>query len=318
MDAVVAAADVHTPAAAGSRSVLLLCRFHDQAMQALTDDERILVGDQVEGRPGPWARSVRSLVVRSNVQVDQELLDRFPLVTRVLRAGSGTDNIDLELLRRRGIALHRYPDASAAAVAELAVAALIMLTRLIPLAHWENRERRHRKEDLWGQPLAELEIAIWGAGPVGRATYAELRHRCRSVAFVRHVTRDPTLPYQERSRVMEQADAHVLCLPLRPGTERLFDAGMLQALRPKRPYLVNVGRYELWDFPQVLAALRRGDLRGVFVDPVEEWHLPDLHAALDGEPLNLLSSQHLGAQRVDVHLEMARWILETIDKEPVP
>jgi phosphoglycerate dehydrogenase-like enzyme len=318
VDAVVAATDVHTQGAAGSRSVLLLCRFHEQAMQPLVSDERILLGDPAEDLPRQWARSVHTLVVRSNVRVDRELLDRVPLVTKVLRAGSGTDNIDLELLCQRGIALQRYPDASAAAVAELAVAALILLARLIPLAHWENHHGRHRKEDLWGQALAELDVAIWGAGPVGRAAYAELQHRCRSVSFVRHVTQDPALPYRERSLAVQRADAHVLCLPLRPGTQRLFDAGMLQALRPRRPYLIDVGRYELCDFPEVLAALRRGDLRGVFVDPVEEWHLPELRAALDGAPLNLLSSQHLGAQRVDVHLKMARWILETIDEEPVP
>jgi D-3-phosphoglycerate dehydrogenase len=313
MDAVLAAAD--TGRAAGSRSVLLLCRFHEQAMAELACDERIVLADRADDPAGPWAGTVRALVVRSNVRVDRRLLDRFPRLTRVLRAGSGTDNIDLELLRQRGIALHRYPDASAAAVAELAMIALIALARLIPLAHWENHNGWHRKEDLWGQALGELDVAIWGAGPVGRATYAELRHRCRSVAFVRHVTQDPTLPYQERSTAVRRADAHVLCLPLRPGTERLFDAGMLRALRPRRPYLVNVGRYELWDFPQVAAALRSGDLRGVFVDPVEEWHLPELRAALDGPPLNLLTSQHLGAQRVDVHLEMARWILKTIDEE---
>ncbi len=314
MAVVAAAADART----ASRSVLLLCRFHEQAMRALADDDRIVLGDAAERLPARQARAVRTVVVRSNVRVDSELLDRFPLLTRVLRAGSGTDNIDLELLRRRGIALRRYPDASAAAVAELAVAALIVLARLVPLAHWENRQGRHRKEDLWGQPLAELDVAIWGAGPVGRATYAELRHRCRSVAFVRHVARDAALPYQERSRAVERADAHVLCLPLRPGTERLFDEAMLEALRPKRPYLINVGRYELWDLRAVLAALRRQDLRGAFVDPVEERHLPELREALEGEPVNLLTSQHLGAQRVDVHLEMARWLLKAIDEEPAP
>jgi D-3-phosphoglycerate dehydrogenase len=312
--AAVAAADARTTAG----TVLLLCHLHEQAVQALADDERVVFGDRAELLAQARARSsVLALVVR-DAQVDRELLDRLPSVTRVLRAGSGTDNIDMELLRQRGIALHRYPDASAAAVAELGAASLVMLARRVPLAHWENRWGRYRKNAMWGQPLSELDVAIWGAGPVGRATYAELADRCRSVAFVRHVTRDATLPYQERSWAVERADAHVLCLPLRPGTERLVDAAMLEALRTRRPHLVNLGRFELWDFAAVLAALRREELRGVFVDPVEEQHLEELQAALDGEPLNLLTTQHLGAQRVDVHLKMARWILKTIDEEPVP
>jgi D-3-phosphoglycerate dehydrogenase / 2-oxoglutarate reductase len=298
------------------RTTLVLCQFQEQAMQVLRRDGRVVAYERPEDLPTEQAQVVQRLVVRSTVQVDRELLDRLPNLTHVLRAGSGTDNITLPLLQERGIRLDRYAEASAAAVAELGASALVMLARLVPLAHWSTWRGDYRKDSLWGESLASLDVAIWGAGPVGRATYAELRGRCRTLSFVQHRSRLPGLVFRQPPEVLAAADAHILCLPLRANTRQLFDARMMEAVRSRRPYLVNLGRYELCDFTATLDALERGWLRGIFVDPVDHHHAAAVTAALEQRPpMNLLTSQHLGAQRLDVHMEMVRWILRKLDDE---
>ena len=299
-------------------TVLLLCPLHDRARAAFLQDQRVVVA---KGLDDPdldrSAESLRTLVVRSNVQVDRGLLDRLPQLERVLRAGSGIDNIDIELLRSRHITLHRYADVSAGAVAELGVAALVLLARQIPLADWLNRRGRFAKDELWGEPVADLEVAVWGAGPVGRATYEALRPLCKAISFAGHTTRVPGLPYRAPTELLAQADAHLLCVPLRATTRRFFDAATLAAVRERRPYIVNVGRYELLDIQAAIAALRRGELRGLFVEPIDRHHLREVTPILaDGEPVNLLTSQHLGGQRVDVHERIRDWILGIIGHDP--
>jgi D-3-phosphoglycerate dehydrogenase len=293
--------------------VLLLCQLHEQVMRELAADPRFVIAAGPGDAPRQGIEAVRTLVVRSNVHVDRDLLDRLPKLERVLRAGSGTDNIDLPLLRARGIELHRYPDVSADAVAELGMAALVLLARQVPLAHWCNRLGRFCKHALWGEPVAGLDVAIWGAGSVGKAAHASLRQLCRSVAFVEHTTRLPGLPYRPHAELLERADAHLLCVPLRPTTHRLFDDAMLRSLAPARPYVVNLGRYELLDLSAAVQSLRHGRLRGVFVEPIDGQHLREVTALLAGdEPVNLLTSQHLGGQRVDVHERLRDWILLTV------
>ncbi|MCZ6666995.1 MAG: hypothetical protein O7B81_16970 [Gammaproteobacteria bacterium] len=49
------------------------------------------------------------LVFRSGVVIDEALLDTAPSLALIIRAGSGTDNIDLEMVGNRGIRFERIP-----------------------------------------------------------------------------------------------------------------------------------------------------------------------------------------------------------------
>jgi D-3-phosphoglycerate dehydrogenase / 2-oxoglutarate reductase len=252
------------------------------------------------------------VVVRSESRVDAHFLDCFPNLAVVIRAGSGVDNLDLDQLRRRDILLLRHPGLSAAAVAELAWLALLVLARRVALGHEALRRHAWLKGDLSGEPTAELQVTVWGGGPVGRAVADLFDPLCGNVGFVRWPSLSSELPSIDRDDALRSSDVHVLCLPLRPATKELFNEAVLAVTASARPYVLNVGRFELLAFGAAARRVGRGELRGLFVDAVEARHVPLVAQALaaKGPPLNLLATPHLGAQRRDVLERLGTWVLE--------
>lgn len=109
------------------------------------------------------------LLVRSVTRVDAGLLDGTP-VRFVGTATAGTDHVDLDLLRARGIAFAAAPGCNARAVGEYVLACV--------LAHAERR----------GCPPASLRCGIIGCGHAGSAALALLE--AVGVTCLRH---DPPL-----------------------------------------------------------------------------------------------------------------------------
>ncbi|HEU5319459.1 MAG TPA: 3-phosphoglycerate dehydrogenase, partial [Methylomirabilota bacterium] len=69
------------------------------------------------------------LVLRSGHRVTGRWFEVGRDLRGVIRAGVGTDNIDVEAARRRGVRVATIPTAATASVAELAIAAMLLLMR---------------------------------------------------------------------------------------------------------------------------------------------------------------------------------------------
>lgn len=257
---------------------------------------------------------VVAIVLRSGVHLRESDVQAFPRLRAVIRAGSGIDNIDTEALRRRGIRLHRNAGASAGAVAEWVMIALLALARRIPLGHNALLAGLHLKDNCLAAPLAGLRVAIWGAGPVGCAAGEVLRPLVAGVVYARWPSVAAGLPQMSASELPRWADAHVIALPLRPSTRRFVDDRWLAAAASRRPMLVCVGRLGTIDLPAVAAALRAGDVSGLAVDPIERGDVAKLSDIVHG-PVNLLASPHVGAQRTDVRETLDTWTIRVLRTE---
>lgn len=256
------------------------------------------------------ARAV-AVVLRSGVPLGAAELSRLPRLRLVLRAGSGVDNIDLAALRHRGVELRRNPEAGAAAVAEWVLLALLALARRAALGHNALRAGRHLKPECVGVSSRTLQVGVWGAGPVGRAAAATLAPHALDVCFAEWPSVPAHLPSRPGDALLGWADVHVLALPLRRTTASLVDAAWLRAAAPRRPLLICAGRLGTLDLPAVFDALRRADLSGLALDPLDPPDLPLLDATL-GASLNLLATPHIGAQRADVRDAIDEWVAEQL------
>ena len=77
------------------------------------------------------------IIVRSATQVRRDLIDACPNLKIIARGGVGTDNIDVEYARSKGIEIITTPAASSQSVAELAMGHIFVLARFL---HRSNRE----------------------------------------------------------------------------------------------------------------------------------------------------------------------------------
>jgi phosphoglycerate dehydrogenase-like enzyme len=252
------------------------------------------------------------LVLRSNVRVGAPELARMTRLRLVVRAGSGTDNIDTVALAAAGVELIVVGGAaSAPAVAELALQASIALLRHVPAASAALAAGRWEKNRFLGREIAGCRAAIWGGGPVGQAVAHLLTRFDCEVAFLDHPrSTGHTLPL---TGLCEWAGIHILALPLRPDTRHIVDERTLAAMATTRPALVNVGRLDLVDLAAAIAALDGGQLFGLAVDPIEAEHLGYLSALLaDGRDRNLQLTPHLGAMTTRTQERVANAIIDAI------
>src|SRR5579863_8442030 len=75
-----------------------------------------------------------ALVVRSAVQVTDEVLAKAPKLRVIGRAGVGTDNVDLNAATAAGVLVMNTPGGNAVSVAEHTLGLMLAMARSIPQA----------------------------------------------------------------------------------------------------------------------------------------------------------------------------------------
>ncbi|MFK4145407.1 NAD(P)-dependent oxidoreductase [Streptomyces sp. NPDC004065] len=266
----------------------------------------VLVHDLLD-LDSPLPSDTAVVVLRSGVRLGERELEALPRLRHVVRTGSGIDHIDVNVLRHRGITLHRNAEAGAGAVGEWVLAAALALARRIPLGQHALMLGRHEKAACMGVSLGTLAAGVWGAGPVGLAAGRALAPHVARAAYAAWPSNPPGLREVSQAALMEQSQVHVVALPLRATTRQFIGEEFLARVAPQRPLLICAGRLETLDVAACLRALADGELSGLALDPVEREHLPLLTGSKT--PLNLLASPHIGAQRSDVRGALDRWAI---------
>lgn len=185
----------------------------------------------------------------------------YPNLRLVLTCSIGTDHLDVEGLRARGLVVANTPTYCTQEVAEHALACTLSGLRGLPRLHAAVRS------GTWdyaaaGVPLrfADATLGIVGLGRIGRAL-AQLA-RALGMTVVAH---DPFAAGGEMTldQLLQRSDVVSLHAP--GGSGVLLGAAELARMRPTA-ILVNLARPDLMDLDAVVAALRAGRLAGAYVD----------------------------------------------------
>jgi lactate dehydrogenase-like 2-hydroxyacid dehydrogenase len=265
-----------------------------------------------EAEPAAFLRArgeeFTGLVTSAAVGAGADLLAALPALRVVACFGVGLDRVDVEGARRRGIAVSSTPDVLTDCVADLALGALVAVSRGIVAAD------RFVRRGAWldGRfPLATRvsgkRLGIVGLGRIGRAVARraagfdlELRyHGPRPV---------PGAPWSFEPSIVELArwaDQLVLTCAGGPATRHLVSAEVLAALGP-RGFLVNVSRGSVVDEAALVEALVGGKLGGAALDVFEDE--PRVPAALLSLE-NVVLLPHVGSGTQETRDAMADLVL---------
>jgi D-3-phosphoglycerate dehydrogenase len=241
------------------------------------------------------------LVVRSTKVTDVDL-DAAPGLELVVRAGAGTDTIDVEGASRRGIFVANCPGKNAAAVAELAFGLLLALDRRIPDNVAEARAGRWNKGGFSeARGLKGRTLGVLGFGSIGR----EVAERARAfgmkvVAWSRSLD-DAAAEAAgvERAATPEalaaRADAVTVHVASTPGTRGLLGPAFFEALKPGA-LVVNTARDAVVDEAAMHRAMDEKGVRVATDVPSNEPAAKEgpFEHALAGHP-GLYVTHHIGA-----------------------
>ncbi|WP_339771104.1 4-phosphoerythronate dehydrogenase [uncultured Paraglaciecola sp.] len=221
------------------------------------------------------------LLVRSTTKVNAQLLDLNKNIRYVGTATAGTNHLDANYLRSRGLGLHSAAGCNAVAVAEYVLSALYVMADKLD---WQ---------------LTEKTVGIVGVGHVGSSLSAKL-----SALGIRHLLCDPPLDdtgdsrdFVDMSQIM-QCDIISLHVPLIEGgkynTAHLFDAKRLEMLSETQ-LLINACRGEVVDNKALLANFEAGKKLNVVLDVWE--NEPNIDQAL--VPFVALATAHIAGHTVE-------------------
>lgn len=200
----------------------------------------------------------------------KERIAKAPKLKLALTAGIGSDHVDLDAAKERGITVAEVTYSNSISVAEHAVMQILSLVRNFVPSHrwateggWNIADCVERAYDLEG-----MDVGVIAAGRIGRAVlrrlapfdvnlhYTDTRRLSPEVEKELNVTFHPTV--EELVQAVDVVSVHS---PLYADTRGMFDEKLISTMR-RGSYIVNTARAEE-TVPEAIAdALRSGQLGG--------------------------------------------------------
>lgn len=213
-----------------------------------------------------------TIAVVNKTPLSAELLERLPDLRLIAVAATGTDNLDLEFCRARGIEVRNVRGYARETVPEHVLMLALALSRNligfradVRAGLWQRAGQfcLHTREvrDLHGSTLGVI-----GYGTLGRGVERLARAFGMEVLISEHkgagALREGRTPFEE---VLRRADVLTLHVPLNAETRHVIGREELSRMKPAA-ILINCARGGVVDEAALADALREGRLGGAGID----------------------------------------------------
>ena len=213
---------------------------------------------------------------RGQVKWPAPLLARLPRLKMITTCSIGTDSIDLEAARERGIVVSNIPGRTAPVVAEHAFGLMFAAAKRVAFQTSELKSGRWtRAENIY---LAGKTLGVIGTGAIGREMIRLGKAiGMNTVAWTFHPSADRAnelgVEFVELDQLLSSADVVSVHVRLSPDSRGLI--GSTEISRMKRgSLLVNTARGDIVDRDALIAALNNGHLGGAALDVFAQEPLP--------------------------------------------
>ena len=239
-----------------------------------------------------------TVAITNKVVLDRETLEQLPKLKMVAVAATGTNNVDLECCRERGIVVSNIRNYSVHTVPEHVFMMMLALRRNLLAFRadvlngaWQKSTQfclfTHPVQDLYGSTLG-----IVGSGAIGKSVaqiaavfgMKVLLAEHKGAASVRH-------GYTAFDKVLSESDVITLHLPLNEQTRHLISTAEFARMKPDA-ILINTARGGLVDEMALLEALRSKRIGGAGFDVLGKEPPAEGHPLLDLDMPNFILTPH--------------------------
>ena len=262
------------------------------------------------------------VAIVNKVIVDQAFLDAAPKLKLVCEAGTGMNNIDAELCRKRGVQVRNVAGYSTDAVAQHTW--MLILALAGRLFHYDSyvkdgsytRARLHTDSDHPYTGLNGKTIGIVGMGAIGQkvARIAEvfgMKVIYYSTSGTSHCTEYPSVSLES---LLREADVVSIHAPYNEKTAGLIDYEGLRLMKPTA-FLVNTGRGGIADEADLARAIDEERIAGIGIDVYVEEPLPANSPLLNSKhPDRMILTPHVAWASEETRLRLAEEIAANIRK----
>ncbi len=266
-------------------------------------------------------KGVHIVGIRSRTQLDEAAFEAADRLMAVGCFSVGTNQVDLEAARRRGIPVFNAPFSNTRSVAELVIGEIVMLLRRIVPRSVSAHVGGWDKSATGSFEVRGKTLGIVGYGNIGsqlsnlaeamgmRVIFHDLTDRLRH---------GNTEPVDSLNALLSQSDVVSLHVPETASTHNMIGEAEIRAMKPGS-YLINNSRGTVVDLDALASALKDGHLRGAAVDvfPVEPKSNQDRFVSPLQGLENVILTPHIGGSTEEaqerIGAEVARKLVDYSD-----
>lgn len=268
-----------------------------------------------ESDPEAAIQAVKDKIVGINCtmvhKISRKLIEALPNLEIIATYSVGTDHIDLEAARERGVKVTNTPDVLCAETADTGMALLLATAKRVAEGDMFVRVGKWLNGDLpLGTSLTGKTIGIVGLGGIG----SKVAKRCEGfdmtvVYYGPREKKDYSYKYyNDVTEMARNVDFLMLCCPGGEATANLIDTHVLEALGPKG-MLINIARGSVVDEPSLVTALQSGTIAAAGLDVfANEPHVPEEYISMD----NVVLLPHIGSATHETRHLMGQLVIDNI------
>jgi D-3-phosphoglycerate dehydrogenase / 2-oxoglutarate reductase len=211
------------------------------------------------------------IIIRSKMALDEEFFSKATNLRLIARAGSGLDQIDVDIAKSRQIAIFNAPEGNRDAVAEHTMGLLLALLHKINLSHQQIQNNTWSREPNRGIELKGKTVAIIGYGNVGQEFAKRLSgFDCKILAYDTGKFEYSNAHVQESDMeaIFENADIVSFHIPLTSLTQRMVNTAYIYRFK-KNILILNTARGEIVELEALCEAIQSGKVWGAGLDVLE-------------------------------------------------
>ena len=274
-----------------------------------------------ETPPYEVAERVRTatIIISNKLSLDESSLAHAPKLKLIAIAATGSDCVDLDYCRRRGITVCNTRGYAVHSVPEHVLMLILALRRNL-LAYRQDVQDgkwQHSKQFcLLTHPLHDITastIGIVGYGSIGKAMAQLAAAVGMNVLISEHKnTRQIRSGRAEFSEMLEQSDIVTLHCPLTEATRDMFGRPEFELMK-RNALLINTARGALVQEAALTDALQAGLIAGAAVDALREEPPQNGNQLLDLNLPNFIITPHVAWASDEAVQALANQVIDNIE-----
>lgn len=229
-----------------------------------------IYGDAKQKRLLKHVAEADIICIRTATHMDKDLMERASKLKYILTFTTGTDHIDTEYAKMKGITVIADREGGVKdSVAEHAVGMMIDLARNISYSHEKMNSNEWTKDECMGTELKGKTLGIIGCGRVGTsvARIAKLGLCMKVIGYDPYLGKHDLIQLVSLKELLTRSHIITLHIPLTDETEHMIGKNEFDLMaRGKKPYVINTARGDIIDMNKLYTALKRGKISGAALD----------------------------------------------------
>ena len=209
------------------------------------------------------------IIIRSRISIDKDFIDKCKNLKFIARIGSGTENIDVDYAKQKGIQIISTPEGNSNAVGEHALGMLLSLLNNINSSNNEVQKGIWNRESNRGIELKDKTVGLIGYGNTGKSFAKKLKGLDVNTIFydIKKIKKDNYANPVSLNYLKDKSDIISLHTSITKESIDLIDKNFIESCA-KPFWLINTSRGNCVIVDDLVKGLKSEKVLGVGLDVI--------------------------------------------------